>query len=84
MLAKYRRHARHAAELGLGWLAPLNDALPELAGVCSEVCNDEASDNPPAARTSGKDSGKLGTPGRIRTYDQWIRNLDGSQGVAFI
>jgi len=29
-LAVYRRHARHAAELSLGWFHDLHDALPEL------------------------------------------------------
>ena len=32
MLARYRRSARNAGELGLGWLAPLDAAIPELAG----------------------------------------------------
>ncbi|MCC6902687.1 MAG: site-specific integrase, partial [Polyangiaceae bacterium] len=32
MINRYRRTARHAAELGLGTLAPLDWALPELAG----------------------------------------------------
>jgi integrase len=32
MLARYRRAARNAGELGLGWLAPLDAAIPELAG----------------------------------------------------
>ena len=31
MLARYRRAARNAEELGLGWLAPLDSAIPELA-----------------------------------------------------
>lgn len=33
MLEKYRRAARSAAELNLGWLAPLDQAIPELAEV---------------------------------------------------
>lgn len=40
MLSKYRRQSRHAAELGLGFLKPLNEALPELVGVCSDLCSD--------------------------------------------
>lgn len=31
MINRYRRAARTAAELGLGWLAPLDAAIPELA-----------------------------------------------------
>jgi hypothetical protein len=30
MVNRYRRAARAVAELGLGWLAPLCDAIPEL------------------------------------------------------
>ncbi len=36
MLNKYRRQSRHAAELGLGWLVPLIEALPELAPTTEE------------------------------------------------
>ncbi len=32
MINRYRRAARQAGELGLGWLAPLDWSLPELAG----------------------------------------------------
>jgi integrase len=32
MLARYRRMARSAEELGLGWFAPLDTAIPELNG----------------------------------------------------
>ena len=31
MVYRYKRAARTAAELGLGWLAPLDEAIPELA-----------------------------------------------------
>jgi integrase len=31
MLQRYRRAARMAAELGLGWLAPMHETIPELA-----------------------------------------------------
>ena len=37
MLNRYRRQARNAAELGLGELAPLDKALPELARVGSNL-----------------------------------------------
>lgn len=30
MLARYKRSARSAAEVGLGWFAPLDEAIPEL------------------------------------------------------
>jgi hypothetical protein len=33
MLERYRRAARSAAELGLGWLASLDQAIPELLDV---------------------------------------------------
>ncbi len=31
MLARYRRDARTLEELGVGWLTPLHEAIPELA-----------------------------------------------------
>jgi hypothetical protein len=31
MLARYRREAKTAQELALGWLVPLHHAIPELA-----------------------------------------------------
>jgi hypothetical protein len=37
MLNKYRRAARTAAELGLGWLAPLDQRIPEFASVDAEA-----------------------------------------------
>jgi hypothetical protein len=33
MIALYRRQAKTAAELKLGWLKPLHELLPELAGL---------------------------------------------------
>jgi integrase len=35
MINRYRRAARTAAELGLGWLVPLYDAIPELANLAN-------------------------------------------------
>src|SRR5690606_9487912 len=32
MLNKYRRAARTAEELGLGWLKPMHEVIPELVG----------------------------------------------------
>ncbi len=37
MINRYRRAARTAAELNLGWLAPLDEAIPELTGKVPEV-----------------------------------------------
>lgn len=33
MLGRYRREAKTVQELGLGWLAPLHEALPEIANI---------------------------------------------------
>ena len=74
MLSKYRRQSRHAAELGLGWLKPLSEALPELAEVCRDLCSSAGGGNPVEPATPRNSDALLGTPGRIRTYDQRIRN----------
>jgi integrase len=37
MINRYRRAARTAAELNLGWLPPLDEAIPELTGKVPEV-----------------------------------------------
>lgn len=42
MLERYRRAARSAQELGLGWLAPLDEAIPELANVTEPVTSTDA------------------------------------------
>jgi integrase len=52
MLNRYRRQARHAAELGLGELMPLDQALPDLSRVCKRVCNSEGGSSGGLAETS--------------------------------
>ncbi len=60
-VAKYRRDAETVRELGLGWLKPLHEAVPELARIdpktvapkvqLSMNCrSDEAADDPPPER----------------------------------
>lgn len=49
MIARYRRAARTAAELHLGWLAPLDQALPELRSIGSD-----------SGSTYGEGGGNLG------------------------
>jgi len=50
MINRYRRTARTAAELGLGDLAPLDEAIPELAGR-------SGNDAPPVGTTNGPAGG---------------------------
>jgi integrase len=59
MVYRYKRAARTAAELGLGWLAPLDEAIPELA---------EANGSQRANRVqTGRPSGPHTTRGRSKT-----------------
>ncbi len=51
MINRYRRAARTAAELNLGWLTPLDEAIPELAGKVPEV-----SPAPPSERETASSS----------------------------
>jgi integrase len=78
MLNLYRRQARHAAELNLGELAPLNEALPELCaadqGVSQTVNHDAACGNPVESTTMRDITTIDSTPGVNRTHDRWIRN----------
>lgn len=76
MLNRYRRQARHAAELNLGQLRPLNTAIPELvelAKVSHRVSHGEGSSiavdivNPQEAESISS------APGVTRTHDRWIR-----------
>jgi integrase len=53
MINRYRRAARTAAELGLGWLAPLDTAIPELAGAAGD-------DGANGAPDEGGESGEKG------------------------
>jgi hypothetical protein len=36
MIALYRRQAKTAAELKLGWLKPLHEVIPELAAIATK------------------------------------------------
>ncbi len=64
MLNKYRRAARMVEELGLGWLAPLDEAIPELAA--SKVAAEVAAT--PARPVSGGGARRLKTR-RFRRVD---------------
>ena len=54
MINRYRRQARTAAELGLGWLKPMHEVIPELA----ENLDDEAADPSGAATGSENMAGE--------------------------
>ena len=41
MLARYRREAKTAQELGLGWLQPLHEVIPELRNLTAEPAGSE-------------------------------------------
>lgn len=79
MLNRYRRAARMAAELGLGWLAPLHTAIPELAvgsGTASGTEGGGAGEGSQAAVATSQPvqaAGRAGVPGRDRTCDREIR-----------
>jgi hypothetical protein len=45
MIARYRREAQTVQELGLGWLAPLHESIPELA----EIAGAKGEPSPPEA-----------------------------------
>jgi integrase len=51
MIYRYKRAARTAAELGLGWLAPLDEAIPEFAPAGCQDANGVQTGGP--ARRSG-------------------------------
>jgi integrase len=53
MINRYRRAARTAAELNLGWLTPLDEAIPELTGKVPEV-----SPAPPSERETASSTPK--------------------------
>ena len=56
MLDRYRRSARTAEELGVGWFAPMDRAIPELRSACdeSDVARDVASIHDAACRDAQK------------------------------
>lgn len=53
MIYRYKRAARTAAELGLGWLAPLDEAIPELAPKRGQGANGVQTRGPRRPQTSG-------------------------------
>ncbi len=69
MINRYRRASRSAQELGLGVLAPLDEAIPELTNVIETVISTDTmpADSPAIAPESS-------APRRIRTYDPRIRS----------
>ena len=58
MIYTYKRAARTAAELGLGWLAPLDEAIPELAPKTRQGAN--------GVQTGGR-RGRQASGGRSKT-----------------
>lgn len=84
MINRYRRPARTAGELGLGWLAPMHEAVPELSnwrriGARANGAQADGRENP---------SDLAGTPGATRTRDQRIGKTanpsDGAQPVVMV
>jgi integrase len=66
MIYTYKRAARTAAELGLGWLAPLDEAIPELAPKRRQGANGVQTGGPrgrrvPGARSKAPRKGHLAT-----------------------
>src|SRR5258708_3364909 len=55
MLARYRRAARSFAELGLGELVPLDQAIPELGEVAAELAKNPAKRARKRARFVGEE-----------------------------
>ena len=75
MIARYRRGARTAAELHLGALAPMDDAIPELRPSPREPGSgrDEGAAGRPAEDADGGPPGEAsGRPGRIQSLDPQI------------
>lgn len=65
MIAKYRRAARTMAELGLGTLAPLAEAIPEVRG--GEQVGIATSGSGDKSRATSPRKTKAGSPSRTRT-----------------
>ena len=61
MIYRYKRAARTAAELGLGWLAPLDEAIPELAPKAGQGANGVQTGGP---RGSQRSRGRSKTSGK--------------------
>ena len=73
MINAYRRTARTYAELNLGELVPIVEAIPELAEAVSNGLM-TASASEPAAREVAQLPGITGGPSWTRTRSQWIKN----------
>lgn len=76
MLERYRRAARSAAELGLGWLAPLDLAITELAAVGS--AGDDSPCIPP--KVVGQPGLEPGANG-LRERGAPVENTDQAENV---
>ncbi len=61
MIYRYKRASRTAAELGLGWLAPLDEAIPELAPKPGQTANRVQTGGPRRPQTH---RARAGNPGR--------------------
>lgn len=55
MVHRYKRTARHAGELGLGWLAPMHEAVPELAEV-QQKCSSTPGAGPRSTKKLSKNT----------------------------
>jgi integrase len=73
MINTYRRTARTYAELNLGELLPMVEAIPELAEAVSNGLI-TASAMEPAASEVAQLPGITSGPSRTRTWSQWIKN----------
>ena len=55
MVAEYKRQVRTAAELELGWFAPLDESVPELAAVAAKEQEADDRDTPPDSGTVSRE-----------------------------
>jgi len=74
MIYAYKRAARTAAELGLGWFAPLDEAIPELTPKGGQGANGVQTGGPRGSQRSGGSSKNIGQPAR--------RALPGTSSIA--
>ena len=73
MINTYRRTARTYAELGLGELAPMVEAIPELAEAVSNGLITAFASDPKASEVAQLPE-IVGGPSWTRTRSQWIKN----------
>ena len=73
MINTYRRTARTYAELGLGELTPMVEAIPELR-ITFEKAREKARTTNAEAVVIAKLSESFSGPSRTRTWSQWIKN----------